>query len=349
MEINIPQLKTELETLVTIIIPSRGIDSLLEICIKEIRKLYAYIPILLVLDYISDEELKKLPEKVNVIQSKKKSISSKRNLGVNQVVTKYVAFIDSDAYPKEGWLENSISFLENNSSYSAVTGAQLHPPTDSFMQRCLRMVRYTPIFTHKEWLIIIDKKAIEQDCTYAVTANMVIKTEDYIALGGLNEQIYLAEDNEFCDRLISSGGKMRFIPSVTIYHRERPFKQFLYHIFSMSSYYSNAFKKGLKIKKIKQSVMQFMPLAGILFFLFLWFLLIKLKINPFPLLLLPLLAIFILFIEAMKSAKKLDEKKFKGFIYIFFTNILFCAAWVLGILWGIVQPSSYFPYDTYKH
>ena len=337
-----------MENKVTIIIPSRNIDYLLENCINNIRNQYKNIKIVLILDSI-DNNLKQIDQNIKIIKSENPNMSAKRNLGVKNVDTKYIAFIDSDAYPNENWLEYAIDFLEKNNEYCAVTGSQYNPPTDSFEQLCLRIVRFSPLFTHKEWCIITDKNAIEQDCTKVMTSNVIMKRETYCEINGMNEDIYLAEDNEFSDRIIENGFKIRFIPNVSVFHRECKFYPFMRKIYCMSYYYSNAFIKGKKIKSLKETIFQFLPFLGVIIFVLLWMIIGYLKINPYPLLIFPLFIICILMKEAYNESGKLCEKRIKGFLIIFLSYISFCTVWVYGTFLGIINFPIKKIQQSYKH
>ena len=329
------------ENKVSIIIPSRNIDYILEESIYQIRKLYKEVKIILILDEINKE----LPNDITILKSKNINMSAKRNQGVEVVTTKYIAFLDSDSFPNQNWLEEGVSFLEQNENYSAVTGNQFNPITDSFEQKCLRLVRFSRLFTHKEWCIVIDKNAQEQDCSEVMTSNVIMRKEDYIKVGGMNEYIYLAEDNEFSVRIIKQGYKIRFIPKVSVFHRESKMYPFLRKIYCMSYYYANTLIKGKPVKTIKQSIIQLVPLIGVVAFT-----LLCLTIpNPIFLIILPILAILILILEAKKEAKKLEEKRTKGFFIILFTFCMFCAIWVIGSFLGLINFPSRSIQKCYRH
>ena len=316
----------------TIVIPSREYDFLVVECIKKIRELYKSIQIILVLDEIN-ETAKQNIENVLVVKSENKNMSAKRNLGVSFAKTEYIAFLDSDAYPNRNWLESGITFLNNNKDYSAITGTQYNPPTDNFVQNCLRLVRYSPLFTHKEWFIIIDKNAQEQDCNVLITSNVIMRKNDYEKINGMNENIYLAEDNEFSERLVKSGYKIRFIPNASVFHREATMYPFLRKIYCMSYYYANTFIKGKLIKGLKQSLLQFLPLFAVIFYLILFtFTEYKLQLLIFP-----FLAIILLIKCALAESKKLETSQLKAFFIIFFTYCIFCAIWVIGTLLGSIN------------
>lgn len=326
---------------VTIIIPSRNIDYLLEECIEKIRELYKEIKIILILDEINKE----IDSNITILKSKSLNMSAKRNQGVEVAQTKYIAFLDSDSYSIAGWLENGVDFLENNENYSTVTGCQFNPPSDTFEQKCLRLVRFSRLFTHAEWCIVIDRNAKERDCNEFMTSNAIMKKQDYIDIGGMNEKIYLAEDNEFSQRLTENGYKIRFIPQFSVYHRESKMYPFLRKIYCMSYYYANTFVKGHPVKTIKQTIFQLLPLFGIITFIFLS---ILLKFSPY-LLILPIFALLLLALEANKESKKLDEQRTKGFFIIFFTFCMFCAIWVIGSFLGLINFPSKNIQKCYKH
>lgn len=335
----------KINNMLSIIIPSREVDYLLEDCIKRIRELYKEVQIVIVLDNIN----KTFPndKNIKIIKSENPNMSAKRNLGVKNTPPKheYIAFLDSDAYPDINWAETGLSFLEGNKEYSAVTGNQFNPKEDSFEQKCLRLVRFSPLFTHKEWCIIIDKNTKEQDVTEIMTSNVIMRKKDYIDLNGMNEDIYLAEDNEFSDRLIKQGYRIRFIPKVSVFHRESKLYPFLRKIHCMSYYYANMFIKGKSVKDIKKTLFQFVPLIGTIFYIALWFT----NISPYILFALPLAAFIILVKEAYQTSNKLEEKKYKGFFLILFTFCMFCLIWVTGTLLGILNIPVKSVQQCYKH
>ena len=332
---------------VSIVIVAKSSDYLLKTCISKIRELYKTVKIIIVLDEIDNEFEKN--ENITVLKSENLNMSAKRNLGVKSAETKYIAFIDSDAYPMGNWLEKSIEFLEKNLDYTAVTGCQYSPEEDSFEQKCLRLVRFNRLFTHPEWCNVINKDVEEYDCEIFMTSNVIIKKSDYEDIGGMNETIYLSEDNEFSQRLIKSRYKIRFIPKVSVFHRESKMYPFFRKIYCMSYYYANQFVKGKKIKETKQSIFQFFPLFGIFLFILLWISFLYLRINPYIILVLPFLVITLLIKEAVIEALKLPEKNIQGFFIIFFSFCLFCAVWVTGTFLGMINFPTKEIQSMYRH
>ena len=88
----------------TIIIPCVSFRDVKN-CIKNIRKNYKKIKIIV--------SLNKAGRKINrdknlkIIISNNISIGKKRNIAVDVCKSKYIAFIDSDAYPEKNWIESA--------------------------------------------------------------------------------------------------------------------------------------------------------------------------------------------------------------------------------------------------
>jgi len=63
------------------------------------------------------------------------SIAKKRNLGIKSASKKaeFIAFIDSDAFPRKDWLKNAIKYFKNN--VIAVGGPNLTPQNDEFKRK----------------------------------------------------------------------------------------------------------------------------------------------------------------------------------------------------------------------
>ena len=90
-------MKKKVEKDISILIPSKIIDDNLKYCIKQIRKFYKNIKIILVLDKPSQF---KLGKNIQIVISGNETIGFKRNLSLKHVATKFVSFIDGDAYPE---------------------------------------------------------------------------------------------------------------------------------------------------------------------------------------------------------------------------------------------------------
>ena len=93
----------------TVIIPVIKINNLLVDVVKNIHISDKNLKIIIIYKNYSD--LIKPTDKISLYQSDIKNMSAKRNFGVIKSDTKYIAFLDSDAYPDKSWFINAKSFL----------------------------------------------------------------------------------------------------------------------------------------------------------------------------------------------------------------------------------------------
>lgn len=331
----------------TIVIPSRKVDDLLIECVGKTRELYPVVKMVLVLDELPTENI--FDENVVVLKSEKKTMSAKRNQGVAIADTKYILFIDSDSYPRKNLCEKAIDFLEDNHIYAAVTGNQYVPDDDNFRKKCLRQLRFCKLFTYSEWCKVIDYEASEQDCCEFMTSDVLIRKDVFDKLSGMNEAIYLAEDNEFSERIIKNGYKIRFIPEVSVFHHEADFVPFMRKIFCMSYYYAREFAKKQSFKSLKEYFCIFFPLVAFVFSLCVYALALYFDEELLFLFNLPTLAFVVFVYFAAKLSEKLDYNFFKSFCFFIFSFISFCIVWIFGITCGLLKLPYFDVQKMYRH
>ena len=326
-----------MEKIVSIIIPSREYDSYVNKCISKIRALYKNIKIILILD----EEPKdiKLEDNIEILKSQSTNMSEKRNQGVNYCNTKYIAFLDSDAYPKENWLETGINFLEAHQDYSAATGCWYLPKDGNTIEtNVIRNTIFNSVFNFKEATKIIDYNAKEHDCNEFISANVIMRRQDYIDIGGMDKNRYIGEDIEFSQRLVQNNYKIRFIPELAVYHYERTLIPHLKKHYFYGYYYANNFIKRKKLEPIKRSFFRFLPLIMSFLYIILSIILLKTSFHIEIIFILPLLILLIFLEQAYLITKRINMgRKCYTFFLTLFTIISFCAVHVTSTLHGLLN------------
>lgn len=333
----------------TIIIPARNIDFLLKECISKIREIYPVVKINIIIDDFQKNETIEFDENILFIQSINKNMSAKRNLGVKNSNTEYVAFIDSDAYPDKNWLENGCKFLSNNPCYAAVTGNQILPSNDNIERQCLREVRFSRLFTYSQWCKVIDLNTTEQDCKEFMTSNLIMRKKEYNILQGMDENIYLAEDNEFSKRIVANGYKIRFIPQVRVFHHEASFLPFMKKIFSMGKYYVDEMNEDSLKFSLNEKLSMFFPLLGVFLIILLFLLTFILRINFLFNLFIPITVCFIFSVEAINLSKRVSSNKIKLFFMFWSFFVSFCLFYIAGQIAGLLRLSMFKVQEFYKH
>ena len=86
--------------------------------------------------------------KIKILE-KKLNISKKRNFGVTISQKKFIAFIDSDAYPEEEWIKNSLKILNENTNIYLVGGPNISPENQKWQNSIIGEVQKSFMITGK--------------------------------------------------------------------------------------------------------------------------------------------------------------------------------------------------------
>ena len=120
---------------VNLIIPAIRLDNEVFKCLKEINKInYSNFFVTIVLDQQEKNKLPKFKYKVNKLIVGKINMSTKRNIAVKKFKSKYIAFIDSDAYPNKNWLKLGIKYLKQKKG-EVVGGPGLPFPGQNYSEK----------------------------------------------------------------------------------------------------------------------------------------------------------------------------------------------------------------------
>jgi len=245
------------------------------------------------------------------------NISEKRNFGVSKSKSKYIAFIDSDAYPNEKWLNNAIQILETTGNdIGLITGPDIAPKKE------MTFSQWIVGEAHKSFFLSgfnnFRKNAFKKNylVRMASSCNMVMKRNVYNEIGGMNEKVYIGEDIDFCLR-IRSKYKILYSHNTLIYHRPRNFLKFL---FQRLIYGFGVFKL-INFSNINLTKMYFGPflfLIGSFLLLLLYFF-----SNNYLFILLLLSKYIIVFLETIKISK---NKLYSPIIFIVVLSGIFSFA-----------------------
>ncbi len=208
----------------SVVIPTKRLDQLTKIAIREIQKRYN-VPIIIVIDELPPTEM----DNVQFLRSESSNLSAKRNQGVDWCATTYVAFLDSDAYPGDGWLESATDFLEQHSEAGLVGGPNLQHCKTTEPQNTQYLASKSLLLNSEPNLVKDNSRPIRKRTI--ASSNMIFRKSDYIAVSGMNENIFTGEDIELCYRFIKRGKINYFLPNAVVHHKQRAFQGFLWQRF----------------------------------------------------------------------------------------------------------------------
>lgn len=197
----------------SIIIPVYNKSKLINRCLDSIFNQtanYSY-EVVLVDDGSTDDsvELIKARTEGNIILYEQQNAgpSVARNKGLELSHGKYCAYLDADDYWEDGFIEKTVSFLEEHDDCVAVNVAQRHLTISGEHVAPVCYKDYTQPF------VLDDFFSFWASYMHVCTGSVVIKSEIIKQTGGMRTDLRITEDLEFW-ALVSTYGKWGFIPEI---------------------------------------------------------------------------------------------------------------------------------------
>jgi len=197
----------------TIIIPCIYFKDVKD-CIKNIRKNYEKIQIIVSLNKIKNKKNK--DKNLKIIVSKYIEIGKKRNIAVNACKTKYLAFIDSDAYPEKNWIESTFKYLKRK-NVGVISGPHIDPPGQNYFQMIVGLIK-------KSFLITMtpsfqkNKRKKTQFVSFMPSVNWILSKKIFNLLKQMDEKMLRNEDWDFIHKMRKTKYKLLYSPNTLIYH-----------------------------------------------------------------------------------------------------------------------------------
>lgn len=202
--------------LISVIVPIYNVGDYLEQCIKTIiQQTYENVEIILVDDGSTDncseicDYYKKLDNRIKVIHKKNGGLSSARNAGLEICLGDYIAFIDSDDYVAENYLEELFNMITENDADIAIANRyelkgneviipKFYLPVNKTLissQKLLEMFYYD-ILPHEAWGKLYKRKIFDN---YKYKENLKVYEDiEFITRILLKEKLTINCDTSKC-------------------------------------------------------------------------------------------------------------------------------------------------------
>lgn len=197
----------------SIIIPVYNKSKLINRCLDSIfnQTTDHLYEVILVDDGSADESVKLIKARTegNIILYEQQNAgpSVARNKGFELSHGKYCAYLDADDYWEDGFIEKTVSFLENHDDCVAVNVAQRHLAVSG---EHVAPVCYND-YSHP--FVLEDFFSFWADYMHVCTGSVVIRSEVIKQIGGMRTDLRITEDLEFW-ALVSTYGRWGFIPEI---------------------------------------------------------------------------------------------------------------------------------------
>ena len=252
-----------------VIIPTIRVNKLLIKCVQNcIEQTYNnFIVTIIIEDLHNTNVIRKLFEdnktKYKIIKSTQLNISEKRNIGAKSCTSKYLAFIDSDAYPNKKWLETGLYYLSNKRIVAIGGPSGIGFPNENYIQQLTNLTKRSFFCTANLSLRKYSTKNHYFD--WIESCNFIIIKEKYDEINGMNKDYYIFEDLELCSRINQKYGKNKilFVGSLKVYHKDRNLFNFIKQRFVYGLHFQKSIRHSIGFSKLISVI----PLLVFLIFL----------------------------------------------------------------------------------
>ena len=232
---------------INIIIPAISINYELLECLKKLNdQNYKSFFVTIILDFYNKKKIGKLKYKLKTIVTGKKNMSYKRNLAVKKFNSKYIAFLDSDAYPNSNWLRIAEKYLKAEKA-DIIGGPSIPFPKKNFSQEITYLSKRSYFVTGYQ--SFRKYKSPSRYCDWLESCNILMKREFFLKYK-MNENIYTGEDKEFFERLRKEKKNLKVFhcPKLFIFHNERNYYGFLLQRMSFGMDFVNLINPSVGLK-----------------------------------------------------------------------------------------------------
>ena len=153
------------------------------------------------------------------ILESKQGLSFARNRGLDEAKGELLVFIDDDACPEKEYVQNIIHFFDNTPD-AVAAGGRIYPVFES-----KRPIWMSDILLSLVSVLDLGDKVCLFKKKYPIGANMIFRRDTIqkygrfnVLLGRRGDNLEGAEEKELFLRIISSNGKVYYIPNVIVHH-----------------------------------------------------------------------------------------------------------------------------------
>ncbi len=284
-----------------IIIPFVSLNNYVIQCVQECLKLdYSNYGLVLLPDISEDLPSELQSDRITVVVTGDCTIAAKRNAAIKKFPNAdYFALVDSDAYPDRKWLKNGVAFLSENPDVWAVGGPNITPPEEPQIQRVVGYAQRS--FLVSGPLYFAKQISSSRYCSNLHSCNLILPGSMFEVVGLFDENLFVGEDRNLCERIKSHGKRIYFNRSILVYHHNR--RLWLPFFFQRLTYgHGSVNKKNL----YKYNILQFIPIMWVALFIIAMLDVVFDFIAGFPVVWFIIMNFALVLIEAVRSS---DSKR----------------------------------------
>jgi glycogen(starch) synthase len=214
---------------VSVVINTLNRAGALEVALDALRHLdYEAFEVIVVNGPSTDdtaEVLSRYADRIKVAACPEANLSKSRNLGLALAAGQIVAFLDDDAYPDPGWLDQLVAGYDSD-EIAAVGGPVLDHTGARYQVRYLRSNRFGTAARDSDAGInptyLLSAPGAERFPSL-LGANSSFRRTAVTEIGGFDEEYeYFLDETDVCVRLVDRGLVVRLVDDGFVYHKFLP-------------------------------------------------------------------------------------------------------------------------------
>jgi GT2 family glycosyltransferase len=171
----------------------------------------------------SEEVVRRAALPVRLLRCPEKNLALSRNIGLQAATGRYVAFIDDDASPDEGWLEELLRPMEMDPAGAVCAGFVLDGDGRRFLNRYVAADTLGRAFWFDDEAIAaakIDRIGRERAFLTATGCNMAFRRQVLVETGGFDPAYaYFLEETDAVRNVLAAGFRCLAAPQSRVFHR----------------------------------------------------------------------------------------------------------------------------------
>ena len=196
--------------MISVVIPSYNRKQELENCIESaLSQGIDHNPEIIVVDDGSTDGTEKIIDKypnITFIRQNHKGAAAARNNGAQKSKQEFVFFIDSDCRAEKNCAEELLKEIQKDENI-AIVGCRILGKTAGFLAKCHDYAHYSNFMVRKR-----------EERKFLCSSGILVRKEYFDKMGGFNEDLKIAEEEDLGLRTNMAGYKLIYQPSAIVYH-----------------------------------------------------------------------------------------------------------------------------------
>ncbi|MFW5847640.1 MAG: hypothetical protein ACOCVF_01795 [bacterium] len=216
----------------TIVIPvhefNKDVETMLPLAIKSVENQnnVSFLPkVIIVYSLLIEEKIQTLVKgietklSINFLSNEDKiDFQSQVNLAVKNVDTKYFSILEFDDEYSNTYIKNAIEYTTYYSDVDVLMPIIVETNTQNQALQLTNQSVWSRDFVGENGTMgFLNAKSLNQYTNFKISG-AIIKTDEFIAAGGLKSNIKLTFNYEFLLRILDSGSKIMIIPKTVYKH-----------------------------------------------------------------------------------------------------------------------------------